>query len=179
MTTHLLLTLAASAGDEPVSVFAGTILQSIAAAVVFLILLAVLWKLAWGPILKGLQDREAKIKHDLEAAEKAARDASAKLKQLEAQLADAQVQAQKIVDNSRAAAQKAAAEIERETQTEVNAMRQRATGEIQYAKEQALAEIYTKAADLSTTLAGRILQREVKASDHQKLVESVLAEIKN
>ena len=70
----LLLTLAspafAAGGSNP---FAGTIYQAIAAAIVFLALFFVLKTKAWGPILKGLQDRETKISNDLAEAERSAK----------------------------------------------------------------------------------------------------------
>ena len=91
-------TLFAAGGDgEKSSVFAGTIGQSIAAAIVFLVLVAVLYKKAWGPILKGLQDRESKIKADLESAEKQATEAAQTLDAYRTQLKEAQAEAASLI----------------------------------------------------------------------------------
>ncbi|MBI1337486.1 MAG: F0F1 ATP synthase subunit B [Phycisphaera sp.] len=162
---------------EP-SLFAGTIMQSVAAVIVFVLLFAVLYRLAWGPILKGLQDREGKIKADLEAAEKSNRDAAEKLKQLEAQLAAAQQKAAELIDEARKDAQKTASRIEEDARKEIDALRQRSTNEIKFAKETALNEIYQQAAVISTQIASRVLKREVKEEDHRQLVQEVLGEFK-
>ncbi len=179
-----LATIALAAGDPSAdahaspSPFAGTIAQSVAAAVVFLFLLAVLYKLAWGPILSGLQDREGKIKSDLENAEKSARDAAATLEQYKRQLADAQAEAGRVIAAARTDAEKTAAQIREATQNELNAMKARAATEIRAAKEDALNQIYTQAATLSTQIASQILKRQINPQDQQALVEQSLAELR-
>jgi F-type H+-transporting ATPase subunit b len=159
------------------SVFPGSIVQSISAILVFLILLAILHKKAWGPILKGLQDREGKIRQDLVDAEAAAARANETLKQYEAKLAEAQGDALKIVDQSRADAQRLAQQMKDDTQQQIQQMRQRATQDIMAAKEQALNQIYDEVAGVSTSVAGRILQREINPEDQQALIEESLKEL--
>lgn len=160
------------------SPFAGTIAQSIAAAVVFLLLVAVLHKLAWGPILQGLQDREGKIKADLENAERSSREAAATLENYKKQLADAQAEAGRMIAAARTDAEKTAAQIRDATQTELNAMKSRATTEIAAAKEEALSQIYSQVATLSTQIASQILKRQINPQDQQSLVEQSLAEFR-
>ncbi|NJL32254.1 MAG: ATP synthase F0 subunit B [Phycisphaerales bacterium] len=75
MLTILLASPVLAASEGEPSLFAGTIAQSIAAVAVFMVLFAVLYRAAWGPILKGLQEREEHIKADLLKAETAARQA--------------------------------------------------------------------------------------------------------
>lgn len=161
-------------GEEP-SLFAGTLYQSIAAILVFLILLTVLKKYAWGPIIQGLSDREAKIRADLEQAENAHKQAAGTLEEYRKQLQGAHEEARKIIEQSRNDAQRIAAQIKEQTQTEINAMRVRAQTEIRQAKEQALSEIYTQTADLATDVASRILRKEISAADQRRLVEDSLA----
>ncbi|MCX5662195.1 MAG: F0F1 ATP synthase subunit B [Planctomycetota bacterium] len=175
----LVLVTASSAfaqeGHEEPSLFAGTIYQSIAAILVFLILLAVLKKHAWGPIIKGLSDREGKIREDLEQAERAYKQAATTLEEYRKQLSAAHDEARKIIDQSRADAQRIATQIKDQTQAEINAMRVRAQAEIKQSKEQALSEIYTQTANLATDVASRILRKEINAADQRRLVEDSLA----
>jgi len=163
-------------GDGP-NPFAGTIYQSIAAAVVFLALLFILKSKAWGPILKGLQDRENKIKGDLEHAEQSAKAATAKLAEYEAKLAAAQAEALKIIDQGRLDAQRVAAQVRDQAQAEITAAKTRAESDIRAAKEQALSEIYTTTATLATDVAGKILRRQINPQDQQQLVQESLAEL--
>lgn len=163
----------ADSGEE--SLFAGTMAQSVAAIIVFLILFTVLSKFAWGPILKGLQDREEKIKGDLAQAQAAADEAKTTLERYQDQLAAAGDEAGKIIEKGKADAQKLAATLKEQAQAEINQLRQRAEVEIRTAKEQAINELYTQAADLATAVAGRILQREISGEDHQQLIQESLA----
>ena len=163
--------------EEAVSPFAGTIVQSLAAIIVFVILLVILKKKAWGPILKGLQDRENKIKNDLHHAEDAAKQATAKLAEYEAKLAAAQAEALKIIDQGRADAQRVAAQLREQSAAELTAQKQRAEADIRAAKEQALSEIYNTTATLATDVAGKILQRQINEQDQERLVHESLAQM--
>ncbi len=169
---------AEEAHEADPSVFAGTIAQSIAAIIVFLLLFSLLYKMAWGPILKGLQEREAKIKGDLHSAEAAAQKAAATLAEYQAKLATAQAEVMKIMDQGRIDAQKLADSIKTQTQEEITATRQRAQADIRTAKEQALAEIYATTATLATDVAGKILQRQINEQDQERLVHESLAELR-
>lgn len=167
---------AAAAKAEP-TVFAGTFAQSVAAAIVFLLLVALLYKMAWGPILTGLQDRENKIKADLESAQKSAADAKKLLADYEAKLAAGREEAQKIVDKARADAEGVALRLQQESAAEIDQQKKRAAAEIKFAKEQALSEIYSEAAKLGTTIAGKLIKREINPGDQKQLVEEALAEL--
>ena len=163
-------------GAKP-SVFPGTIAQSIAAIIVFLLLLVVLHKMAWGPILKGLQAREEKIRADLDDAERAAAEAKAAAEKHRQQLAEAQVEGGRIIDQSRSDAERVARQLREEAETQIAQLRERATHDIAAAKEQAIQDLYQQVATLSTVVASRILQREVKVEDQQQLIESSLDEL--
>lgn len=167
---------AETAGGEP-SVFNGTIAQSAAAILSFLILLGVLYVLAWNPILGGLQEREKKIKDDLEAAEAGAKRAKTLVAEYETKLAEAQSAAGKVIEQARADAERIAAELKDKTQTDILQMKERAEADIRAAKEQALTEVYAQTATLATQVASRILRREINAADQQTLVQASLDEL--
>lgn len=170
------LAFAADTKGEP-DVLDGTIYQSIAAIIAFVLLFIILAKFAWGPMLKGLQDREEKIKADLDAAEVARNETQATLDEYKKQLADAQVEARSIIDkavkDAEAAKQRAVSETEQEIQ-KVNA---RAKHEIELAKDKALQELYAQTAQLATSVAEKILQRQIDGQDTQQLVEQSLKEL--
>lgn len=163
----------AEAGSSP---FAGTVYQSVAAILVFVILAVALKKYAWGPILKGLQDREAKIKHDLERAEQAARQAENTLQEYQTRLSFAHDEAKKIIEKSRHDAQTIANNLKEQTQKDLDQLRQRCQADIQAAKEQAVRDIYTYTADLATAVAQRILQRQINEDDLQRLIDDSLTQ---
>ena len=71
-----------------------------------------------------------------------------------------------------------AAQLKSKNDAELSAMREKAKAEIESAKKQAIAEIYAESVNLATVMAGKILQREVTASDQQRLMDESLAEMK-
>ena len=136
----------------------------------FLILLGVLWAFVWPKILNGLQAREQKQLSDLDAAEKARHEAQASLTEYKAQLAEARKEAQSIVAEARTAATQAANADRAKIEAEIAQMKANAQRDIASARQQALADIYQQAASLSTTIAGKILHREISADDQQDLI---------
>lgn len=145
--------------------------------ILFLILLAVLVKWVWPPILKGLKDREDKIRNDLEEAEKARKEAAESLEQYKAQLAESRREAHQIIEQSRSEAQKLAQEIKSQAQTDIDQMRTRAQRDIRAAREEAIADLYARTAEVATHIAARILEREISADDQKALIDRALNEL--
>lgn len=145
--------------------------------ILFIILLAVLVKYVWPPILNGLKDREAKIRNDLNEAEKARKEAQTSLEQYKAQLAEARKEAQQIIEQSRTDARAVAEDLKTQAQHEIDQMSVRAQREIRAAREEAIAEVYARTADLATHIAGRILGREISVDDQKALIDSSLSEL--
>ena len=94
-----------------------------------------------------------------------------------AQIAEAQKEAQKVVEEAKKAAEQVAAKLKSDTESDIASMRDRAAAEIESAKQAALDEVYAQTAELSTQIAGRILKREINAQDQQQLVSDSLAEL--
>jgi len=144
---------------------------------IFVCLLIVLSKVAWKPILNGLQAREKAIRDSIEAAAKAKAEAEKMAGELEARMAEVQRQAAQQLQQAKADALKVADTIRQQAETEAAALKDRTLREIDGAKQQALTEINTHAAELGTAVARKILQRNVTADDQQRLVDESLAEL--
>lgn len=167
---------ALAAGGES-NLFAGSLYQSAAAIIAFAIVFFLLKKKAWGPIISGLQDRENKIREDLASAEKARDEATAKTEELDARLAEAHAEARSVIDQARTDAETVRAKLVADTESDIQRMRERATGEIESAKQQAVQDLYAKSATLAVAVAEKILNRQIDASDTQTLVDQSLAEL--
>ncbi|MEM9883584.1 MAG: F0F1 ATP synthase subunit B [Planctomycetota bacterium] len=165
-------------GDPKTQLFSRDPFSYVWNLLMFLILLGVLWVFVWPKILGGLQAREQKQLGDLEAAESARSEAEASLAEYKAQLAEARKEAQAIVAEARTAAQQAANADRAKIEAEVASLKDNAQRDIAAAKEQALAEIYGQAATLSTTIAGKILGREVSADDQRQLIDESVEQFK-
>lgn len=162
---------------EQVSIFVGNLGNAIWTLLIFLLVLVVLGKFAWGPILTGLQRRERFIRESLESARRD-RDASeSRLKELEQRLQAARDEASKIVDEGRRDAEVVKRRIEEEARASGEAMIERAKREIGVARDTALRELYDQAADLAVTMASDVLKRQIAPEDHQRLVQDALTEL--
>jgi len=159
------------------TLFAGTIAQTIAALIVFGVTFAVLRAKAWGPILKGLSDREAKIKADLQDAEAARRAAEQRLAEYNRQLSDAESRVREMLASAQRDAEATGTRLRMQAQQEAEEAKQRATKEIEESRAAAVAEIRTYAADLSTGIAAKILRRELNDGDQAELIRSSLEEL--
>lgn len=145
--------------------------------IVFLVLMAVLWRFAWGPLAKALHDREHHLQHNMEEAERARTEAAALLAEHRKQMDQANQQIQALLDEARRDAQASAEEIRKAAQAEAEATRNRAVHDISTARDQALTDIWSKTADLAVGIAGKVLQRELSPEDHRRLIDQATSEL--
>jgi len=144
---------------------------------VFISLILILTKVAWGPIAKGLGDREAKIRRDIEEAEAARKAALAQQAEYQAQLARAGDEVRAIIEKAQSDAQAAATRIKMQAQQEAEEAKERALRDIEASRKAAVAEIHDYAATLSTSIAEKILRRNLNADDQRELVRSALDQL--
>ncbi|HIQ22637.1 MAG TPA: ATP synthase F0 subunit B [Planctomycetes bacterium] len=143
-------------------------------ALVFLVLLAILWKYAWGPLADGLEKRERRIAAEIEAAQKANQEAQAQLAQYQQKLAEAGQEVQRMLDDARRQAEEVGAQIVAKSRQEAEAEHQRALAEIDAATAAALEELARRSADLAVQLAGRIVRTRLDRADHARLIEEAV-----
>jgi F-type H+-transporting ATPase subunit b len=144
---------------------------------IFLTLFLILTRTAWKPIMTGLQNREQAIRDSVEAAKKAREAADQSAKDLEAKMVEVQRQAALQLQQAKADAQKIAETMRAQAEADSAAIKDRTLRDINAAKQQALAEINTHAAELATAVARKILQRNITVDDQQRLVDDSLAEM--
>ena len=144
---------------------------------IFCLLLAVLGKFAWGPIVSGLRAREAKIRKEIADAEEARAKAEATLKEYSARLATAEEQVREMINKAVAQGEAAATDLRMRAQTEAEESKSRAVRDIEEARKQALGDIYAQAAEISTRIAEKIIRRELRPEDQQELVRRSLDEL--
>jgi F-type H+-transporting ATPase subunit b len=166
---------AAEGGES--NLFAGDIGNAVWTLVIFLLVIVVLGKFAWGPLLSGLQQREEFIRRSLEEA-KADREASeARLQEYEEKLAEANAEAAAIVEKGKSEGENLRAGIEEKARDEADKMVDRARREIELAKQTAIKDLYATSSTLATEIASRIVQRELQPADHEKLIADSIDEL--
>ena len=156
--------------------FAGDIGNALWTVIIFVLVLVVLGKYAWGPILSNLQARENFIHESLEKAKRDRDEAEARLKQYEERLAASRAEASAIVDEGRRDADVVKRRIEEDARLEADRIIERARREIQIATDTATKELYTLSARLATEMATRIVGRQLTVQDQERLIaESIEA----
>jgi F-type H+-transporting ATPase subunit b len=148
---------------------------AICTLIVFVLLLIVLKKFAWGPIAAALDLRERTIADHITLAEQTHEEGKKLLALYEAKLAAAQDEVRAILDQARRQAEQAHQELLAKARAEAQAETQRAKREIEMAKDQAMIELAQMSADQAVNLAGKILGAKLDAADHRSLIEGALA----
>lgn len=143
--------------------------------VVFLLLLAVLYKFAWGPIVTGLQKREQGIADQIASAERSNHEAKQILADYQAKFDNANKEVQAIIDEARRDAASTKDEIIAAARGEATKEMDRAKREIETATAQAIKELANASANMAVDLAGKIVQSRLSATDHTRLIEDAVA----
>lgn len=136
----------------------------------FLILLFILKKFAFGPLMKVLEEREQKIKKSIEFAEETEAKSQQMLKEYQAQLNEARTQAQEIVDKAmKVAAEERDANMA-EARAEIERMKKNAQEQIAQEREAAIAQLKGEVVALSVAAAAKIIGNNMNEAANEKLV---------
>ena len=135
----------------------------------FLVLLAILAKFAYKPLLKAMDDRRNRIINDLDSAEQTRLDAEALKEQYAEQLAGARQEATEIVNKANQIAQNLHDELVEQARVEQEALLANAKERIEQEKQQALLDIRSEVIKLSTLIAGKIVNQKLNSAKEQKL----------
>lgn len=143
----------------------------------FLVLLVILAKFAYKPLLQAMDERRNRIINDLDSAEQTRLDAEALKEQYAEQLAGARQEATEIVTKANQIAQNIHDELVEQARVEQEAMMANAKERIEQEKQQALLDMRTEVVKLSTLIAGKIVNQKLNSDKDQKLVENIADEV--
>lgn len=143
---------------------------------VFIILLLVLSKTAWKPILGALKQREETIAKALDDAKAANERAQEKIAEYEAKIQHAKEEAQEIADEARRDADEIRQRMQADAKTESDAMIERAKREIDQLTAKAWEHLVGDAAAISTEAARRIIGKELDETGHAAIVADVVSQ---
>ncbi len=141
---------------------------------IFVLLIWLLGKYAWKPIMDGLEMRETGIANNINEAKAANEKAQALLAQYDQKLQAARDEASALVAEAKQDAQRAREKILAEAGQEAQRQRDKAVAEITAAKNEAVRELAQRSVDSAVSLAGSLVGKELSASDHQRLIEQSL-----
>jgi F-type H+-transporting ATPase subunit b len=145
--------------------------------VTFVLLLLILRKVAWKPLLEILSKREESVKNALEKAEKAQNDAERIFRENQKALERVNVEGQKILNESRIFAEKLKDDIVDKANQQSRKMLDAAKEEIARDKEAAMFQLRSEIATIAIGAAGKIIDETLDESKHRKLVDSYMKEL--
>jgi F-type H+-transporting ATPase subunit b len=145
--------------------------------VTFLVLLGLLMKFAWKPLLQALESRQNAIRQSLDDAA-AAKQELERLRQESARIIQAaRVEADAIVTRSRTDGERVREDVKQKARAEADAIVKNAERQIQLEAGRALQQLRREAADLSVMIASKILQRNLTREDNERLIEEALKQV--
>jgi F-type H+-transporting ATPase subunit b len=145
--------------------------------VVFLITFWVLYKYAWGPITEALKEREEGIAASIQRAERALAEAKQIQADNEQARRKAEQEAHRLLRHAREETDRLRGEEVQKTREQIQHMRDQAQAEIEREKDSALTALRAEVADLAIQAAEKILVENLDAPRQRRLVESFLDEL--
>jgi F-type H+-transporting ATPase subunit b len=145
--------------------------------ITFLVLLTLLAKFAWTPLLKALESRQESIRKSLDDA----RQAKQELERLQQESAEiirqGRIEAEAIITRSRGDAERLREEVKQKARAEADGIVKNAERQIQLETARALQQIRREAVDLSVMIASKLIQRNLTKEDNEKLIEEALKQV--
>lgn len=143
----------------------------------FLVLLALLARFAWRPLLEALDRRQEAIRKSLDDAQQAKQELERVHADAARLLAEARTEADAIVSRTRVDAGRVRDELKEKAQAEAASLLRNAERQIQLETARAVQQIRREAVDLSIAIASRLLERQISREDNERLIEETFQEL--
>lgn len=143
----------------------------------FLLLIFLVKKYAWGNLSSILDERAEKISSDIDGAEEARKKAEELASKREAELAGSRTEAKTIIENAKETAEKSKADILAEAKLEAGRLKEKANQEIAQNKAEALQSVKGDVADLTISLAGKIISQNLDSQAHKELIDQYIDQL--
>ncbi|MDZ7765289.1 MAG: F0F1 ATP synthase subunit B [Melioribacteraceae bacterium] len=171
---YSVLAFASGEAGGPLDVNPGLIIWT---TVTFILLLFLLKKFAWKPILNSLNDRELFIKDSLQKAENAQKEAEALLKKNEENLGKAEEEAQKVINQGREYSENLKSQMLDEAKQEAKKMIDDASAQIEQKNKEAFNNLKAEIAEIAVNAAEKIIRENLDQEKQKQLVEKYIKDI--
>lgn len=162
-----------------IDIHSGAIIgNALVTLVIFALVIVILGRFAWRPLLNVLKEREDTIRRSLETAQQEREQAERLLADYQRQLDEARQEATKIVDEGRRDAEALQRRLHDEAVAQAQQLTERARREIRLATDTAVKELYDRTAEVAVQVAGQILNKEISVEQHRQLVADSLAQMR-
>lgn len=144
--------------------------------VVFIVLLILLKKFAWGPFINMMKEREDYISNEIDTAEKSREEAQRMQREASEELKKTRQDAQKIIEDARKTAAQQEQSIIESAREEATRMKDSAKQEIVQEKEKAIQSLKDQVASMSVMIASKVIEKELSEQDQDKLIQEYINE---
>ncbi|WLR50716.1 F0F1 ATP synthase subunit B [Bacillus tianshenii] len=144
--------------------------------VMFLILLALLRKYAFGPLMGIMKQREQHISSEIKQAEQSRKEAEQFVTQQREALQEARNEAQALIENAKKMGEQQEKDMLEKARQEAARLKEAAMKEIEQEKEQAISALREQVASLSVMIATKVIEKELDEQDQQKLINEYIKE---
>lgn len=151
--------------------------EFIPALIAFLVILVVLKKLVWPPVLEMMEKRQQKIQDDLDAAEQSKLQAAEEAKSYESKILEAHHEADAIVAKAKKEAEEVRSQVLAKAQREAADIIAKAHGAVDSERHKAMIELSGSVVDLSVEIASKIIGNDLSEEEQRRLAEKYLAEV--
>jgi F-type H+-transporting ATPase subunit b len=145
--------------------------------VTFGILVLILKRFAWGPLLAAIAEREARLKAEAAAAQQAREESERIKNELTAHLAEAAAHRQDVLDRAAKDGEAVLAQFKAAAEEEGRKMREKTAAELGREKERLIVELRREVAGLSVTAAERLLRRSIDPAVEKAVLDDFLKDI--
>ncbi|GEL77250.1 F0F1 ATP synthase subunit B [Tenuibacillus multivorans] len=149
----------------------------LAQLVIFIILLALLAKYAWGPLMKVMKEREDHIANEIDTAENNRQEAERLMNDANAELKEARQNAQKIIEDAKQTAKTQESSMLDDARKEAERIKESAREDIAQERDKAVQALQEQVATLSVQIASKVIEKELSADEQDDLIKEYLDKV--
>ncbi|SFE09853.1 ATP synthase F0 subcomplex B subunit [Lentibacillus persicus] len=143
----------------------------------FIVLIALVRKFAWGPLMNVMQQREEYVAGEIEAAEQSRAEAEKAREEAAEQLKQTKQEASQIIEDARNAGTKQEQDIIESARQEADRIKVSAREEIENEKEKAIQTLQDQVSSLSVLIASKVIEKEISEQDQEELINEYIKEV--
>lgn len=143
----------------------------------FIVLVALVGKFAWGPVMDMMKKREDHVANEIDTAERNRAEAEKANAEAVERLTQTKQEAQQIIEDAKVAGTKQEQDIISTARAEAERIKTQAQEEIKNEKEKAIQALQDQVASLSVLIASKVIEKEISAQDQEQLIEEYIKEV--
>ena len=145
--------------------------------ITYIILLALITKFAWKPLMNVMQEREQHIASEIDQAEQSNQEAKRLMNEANDELKNTRQNAQQIIDDANETAKNQQADLIKAAKEEAARIKENARLEIEQERDKAIQALQTQVGSLSVQIASKVIEKELSETEQEKLINDYLEKV--